>query len=84
MKVDDEGNRINWLKLKWTKVRKDAPNSVFLNYTFDAKLFKGVRVTLANARGRPKVATGIELTPRYKGKLSISAAKKADPLSLCA
>ena len=43
-----------------------------------------MRVTLANTRGRPKVANEIELTPRYKGKLSISAAKKADLLSLCA
>ena len=83
MKVDDEGQRINWLKLKWIQVRRDFPNSLFLNYTFDATLFKEVRVTLANTRGRPKVTTEIKLTQRYKGKLAISTAKKADLLSLC-
>ena len=40
MKVDDEGNRINWLRLKWIQVRKDAPKSVFLNYTFDANYLR--------------------------------------------
>lgn len=84
MKVDKEGNRINWLKLKWIQVRKEAPNSLFVNYTFDTSTFKEVRVNIVNTRGRPKALTGIELTQRYKGKLPISTAKKTDLLSLCA
>ena len=73
MKVSKHGERINWLKIKWLQVRKDCPNSLFVNYTFDADEFIEV---VARTRKRGKCGTGLHLSKRYDSKLAISAAKK--------
>ena len=34
MKVDIDGERINWLKVKWIRVCRDHPDCIFVNYAF--------------------------------------------------
>jgi hypothetical protein len=35
MKIVVDGERINWLNIKWIQVRKDKEYSIFVNYGFD-------------------------------------------------
>lgn len=83
MKIDRAGRRVNWMKIKWIRVHKKTPNIVYVNYGFDEGQFQEIQVLREN-RGRPKTtALGLPLSRRYGAKLPISAAKKADLMSLC-
>jgi len=78
MKIDIVGKRVNWLCIKWIQVRKEMPNSLFVNYGFDPNQFCEIRVT----RGRMQ-QDDICLTKCFCSKRPISVAKKNDLLSLC-
>ena len=82
MKVDITGKSVNWLQVKWIQCRRNATDSIFLNYTFDENHFKEVRIRSTRKRGiKVKLQ---EATPLYTNKLPVSQAKKADLMSLCA
>ena len=51
MKTTTEGERVNWLKVKWVRVTKESPESIFLNYTFDTERFMELSVSV-RGRGR--------------------------------
>ncbi|CAG2233093.1 unnamed protein product [Mytilus edulis] len=77
------GETINWLKVKWIRVTKENPGSVFFNNGFDPENFMEAKFQSSSLRGRKKKTGNIKLSPLYESKLQISAAKKADLLSLC-
>ncbi|CAC5417011.1 unnamed protein product [Mytilus coruscus] len=77
------GETINWLKVKWIRVTKENPGSVFFNNGFDPGNFMEAKFQSSSLRGRKKKTGNIKLSPLYESKLQISAAKKADLLSLC-
>ena len=68
----------DWLNIKWIQDRKESELSIFVNYGFDPNEFKDNKLVQRRSRSQRK--------PRkdYKEKLPISAAKKADLLSLVA
>ncbi|MES9882503.1 MAG: hypothetical protein ABW185_16670 [Sedimenticola sp.] len=83
VKIEKNGNKVNWLKIKWIRVQKKMPNTLCINYTFDEENFLEINAFSNKTRGRPKTPS-MYLQPRYESKTPISAAKKADLLSLCA
>ncbi|OWF53479.1 hypothetical protein KP79_PYT25478 [Mizuhopecten yessoensis] len=78
MKIDICGKRVNWLCIKWIQVRKDKPNYIFVNYSFDPEEFLEIRVT----RGRMQ-QNDSTLTKCFNSKLPISTVKTNDLMSLC-
>lgn len=83
MKISINGERINWLNVKWVQVRRSNPRSIFVNYSFDEIQFAEVKVqSITRNKGRPE-QWPVELYSLYKNKLCISDAKKKDLLSLC-
>ncbi|CAC5359200.1 unnamed protein product [Mytilus coruscus] len=76
------GETINWLKVKWIRVTKENPGSVFFNNGFDPENFMEAKFQSSSLRGRKKTGN-IKLSPLNESKLQISTAKKADLLSLC-
>ena len=82
MKVDITGKSVNWLQVKLIQCRRNAADSIFLNYTFDESHF--IEVHIRSTRKREIKAKLQEPTPLYTNKLLISQAKKADLMSLCA
>lgn len=81
MKTAANGDKINWLKIKWLQFRKAYPNSIFINYSFDEAAFLEVKTKTSSARGRPQKPA---LKQLYHSKLPVSVAKMNDLLSLCA
>jgi len=78
MKVDVQGKRVNWMNIKWLQVRKETPDTLFVNYTFDPAQFLEIRVT------RRRSSHGhYQLKACYTEKRPVSVAKKNDLLSLC-
>ena len=78
MKETATGAKINCLKVKWIKIMKDTPDSIFFNYSFDEENFMEVKVRAVGLRGRKGKMSNIKLSPLHETKLSISDAKKAD------
>ena len=81
MKFTVDGDRINWLKVKWVQVRPTDPRSIFLNSTFDETQFVEIKVQ-SSTRGRPQ-QWPVKLVSLYTHKRPISEAKKKDLISLC-
>ena len=81
MKCTVDGDRVNWLKVKWIQVRRSDPRSIFLNNTFDTTQFVELKVQ-SSTRGRPQ-QWPVKLAALYTHKLPISEAKKKDLVSLC-
>lgn len=78
MKFDQEGKRVNWLKIKWIRVTKEQPDCIQIKTDWDSD-FQIVKA-LQQARGR---AQSMVPKTKYEGKIAISEAKKKDLLSLC-
>jgi hypothetical protein len=74
MKIDVDGERVNWLNIKCIQGRKDKEYSIVVSYGFDVSEFKEVRLMQKKNRGKEKSLKA----PRkaYTEKLPISAAKK--------
>ncbi|KAK3090584.1 hypothetical protein FSP39_012887 [Pinctada imbricata] len=82
MKTTTDGGRVNWLKVKWIRVAKEAPESMFVNYTFDPENFIEMNVS-ARGRGRNVNVGNVQLLTLYNEKLPVSQAKKDDLVSMC-
>ena len=83
MKKTTDGERVNWLKVKWVHVTKESPESIFLNYTFDTDRFISVSV---RGRGRQVRVGDVSLESLHTSKLLlvlVSEAKKSDLVSMC-
>ena len=81
MKNAKNGERVNWLKLRWIQVRREEPRSLFVNYSFDETSFQEIKVQ-SSTRGRPtQEMDGISFA--YSSKLRISSQKKKDLVNLC-
>ena len=70
IKIDVDGNSVNWLKVKWLQYRKTVPDSIFVNYTYDEALFTEMKIK--KRQKRP------EISSLYESKLCVSQAKKND------
>jgi hypothetical protein len=88
LKISVEGQRVNWLQVKWIQVRKEKPKSVFVNYSFNAENFMEIEVqnTKCRQKGRmhqwPKNEQDMKLC--YETKHPVSVQKKNDLVTLCA
>lgn len=83
MKVDIRGQRISWSAVKWIQIKKDTPDNIFFNYSFEKDEFLKVNFKSTTRRSGRPVSGEIELQQRYPSKLPISVCKKKDLLSLC-
>jgi len=82
-KVCTSGERVNWLKVRWIQVRRDNPQTVFVNYSFNKDSFHEINVqSKTRSKGRPMNCSS-DLPLCYQSKIPISEAKKRDLLNLC-
>jgi hypothetical protein len=81
MSFDDQGRRVQWMKIVWLQVRKSDPDYLFFKYSFDQEEFNMLKIKSAR---RGTLAIQDDIPKAYTGKLSISEAKKKDLQSLCA
>ncbi|KAL8606590.1 hypothetical protein ACOMHN_009475 [Nucella lapillus] len=83
-KSDTDGNRVNWMKIKWLRYLKGEEDTIYFKYKMSDP-FKKLKIRHGSSRrGRPISVTTIEELPRrYAQRLPISAAKKADLMDLC-
>lgn len=77
---DDEGNQVQWLKLKVMRYEKNKPGQILFKYNYSDLEYRTLRVI---TRGRPPNMPK-ELTPLYKGLLPITQKKKNSLLKLIA
>jgi hypothetical protein len=82
MKIDVDGERVNWLKIKCIQVRNDKEYSNFVKYGFDVSEFKEIRLMPKKSRSKDKSLKAPQKA--YTEELPISAAEKADLMSLFA
>lgn len=84
-KVDTEGNRLNWMHLKWLRFQKDE-ECIDFKYSYKDTTFKRIRFKPVTTRHRSAHNTlpgDALLTKCYKEPLAISCAKKKDLVDLC-
>ncbi|CAC5414853.1 unnamed protein product [Mytilus coruscus] len=82
IKVDANGEKVNWLKIKWLRYSKQEPQHILFKHTFDED-FRRLRVIVMDKNGVPATnIRGHELPRNYNGKQPITLAKK-DLLNLC-
>ncbi|CAH2078818.1 unnamed protein product, partial [Iphiclides podalirius] len=75
---DENGDRINWLKIKSFRFRKDRPGKIEYKYMHSEE-YKTISV---HCIGRPRTLP-TRLPQLYKKRLPISVQKKKDLLKLC-
>ena len=80
MKIDQEGNRMNWLLVKHLRFKKEEPRKIFVKYSFNEEDFRSIQVS-GNVHHRRKSLPNIENL--YWQPCPISAAKKKDLKALC-
>ena len=84
IKTADSGEKVQWHRIKWIQVRKESPESLFVNYSFAEVNFLQVRVTTTTRKRLRLSQTWPDDIPRrYEEKQPITVAKKRDLLSLC-
>lgn len=74
---DEDGNVVNWLRVKSFRYVKDEPGVMYYKYNYSEN-YKRIFVY---GRGRPSAR--LTLTPAYTGKHAISEPKRKDLLKLC-
>jgi hypothetical protein len=79
MKKGSNGEKVNWLKVKWIRVTKSNWKSIFVNYGFDESRYIEILASDKSTSGRPQTIANV----LYGTKLCISAEKKKDLVSLC-
>ena len=83
-KTDVNGQRVNWLKVKWLRYIKGEEDTIFFKYRMNKPHFRQLKTRGASRRGLHTIHTQVSDIPcRYSARLPISAAKKADLLDLC-
>lgn len=78
-KMDTDGQKVNWLNIKWLQVNKSEPEVIKVKHSFSDE-FSTLRV-LSTRRGRTQFPS--ELSTLYEAALPISSDKKQDLVSLC-
>ena len=82
-KMASTGEKINWTKVCWVQVRKDSPQTIFVNYSFNEE-FLEINVQHIGTRNKKRKYAWMDDVPAlYMEKIPISKAKKKDLLSLC-
>ena len=81
MKTDTEGKKVNWMKIKVIRVRKDTPDQIQIKESF-AKEFRSIHINVRKTRGRPS-DTPKTIPDKYESQLPIYVQKKNDLMSLC-
>ena len=76
--VDQDGTKVNWLKIKRLRLEKASPGVFFYSYNFEDEL-KSVKVT---GRGRPATMPSV-IQKLYNSQLPISKEKKRDLMKMC-
>ncbi|KAF0749901.1 Uncharacterized protein FWK35_00022965 [Aphis craccivora] len=77
--VDENGEKVNWLKIKVMRYEKSNPSAIKFKYNYSDEEFKIIRV---GGRGRPPKCPQT-LKQLYTKQIPISDAKKNDLLKLC-
>ena len=82
-KVDSEGIKVNWMKIKWLRFFKNDAEHVLFKHKFGED-FKKMRVAEVDKKGMLTTSLrGRELQRKYKARQAISLTKNKDLLSLC-
>ena len=83
--VNVDGETINWLNIRWIRYEKKSPTQLLYKTDFDQPEFSVLNQNRTNKRGRvaKQQNPNASLTPAYKKKFEISAAKREDLLGLC-
>ena len=81
-RTDLQGNRVNWLKIKWIRYEKSDPDALYFKYTM-SEPFKVLRIRGSSTRKEKQVQTLDMPAKRYKTRLPVAEAKKKDLLDLC-
>ena len=81
MDKNTKGQKVRWREIKQLQFRKETPNVLYYKYKFDEE-FEEITCKVPT-RGRKRLVENVEVRSKYKERLHISEAKKADLLSLC-
>lgn len=81
--TDSNGEKVQWLKIKWLRFRKDQPNVMFFKYDFDDENFREISVVQKRGRSKKSENIALELKKAYSARLPISTSKYGDLISLC-
>ncbi|CAC5379351.1 unnamed protein product [Mytilus coruscus] len=79
MEQNKKGEKVRWREIKQLQFRKETPNVIYYKYSFHEEFNEITVVT----RGRQKLVENLAVSTKYKERLPITEAKKADLLSLC-
>ncbi|XP_070182460.1 uncharacterized protein [Littorina saxatilis] len=80
-KTNINGQRVNWLKIKWLRVTKGDGDTIFYKYRM-GEPFQLLKIKGTSRRGRPQV-TSMGLPSLYHSQLPISVSKKKDLVDMC-
>lgn len=79
--IDENGDTVNWLKVKCFKYQKSSENTIFYRYDHTSP-YKKINTQLKKRQKTSSIA--IETIPRlYNSRLPISVEKKKDLLMMC-
>jgi hypothetical protein len=78
--TNTSNEKVRWREIRHLQFRKSFPQNIYYKYDFSEADFKVIKC-IVQTRGRQM--QNIELPKKYKRRLEISCAKKADLLSLC-
>lgn len=77
---DENGEKVNWLRIKMLKFSKSMPSVIEFSYDYDEKNYKKIHTS---SRGRQTQITKEIIQPCYKTLLPLSKEKKKDLVKLC-
>lgn len=83
--IDVDGQKVNWLKIKWFRYEKNKPGILQFKYEFGEN-FRSLNVSKSCRRGRNPVLKYMpvkEWPKLYTEPLKISSAKKKDLIEMC-
>ncbi|CAG2207374.1 unnamed protein product [Mytilus edulis] len=81
MEQNKKGEKVRWREIKQLQFRKETPNIIYYKYSFREE-FNEIACKVVT-RGRQKLVDNLAVSSKYKERLPITEAKKADLLSLC-
>lgn len=79
LKKNDDGKKVNWLKIKMLQVQRADPQSLYYKEHWDGPLLK---IDLANGKRRTTKRC-LKITKKFNGPLPIAMAKLHDLQKLC-
>lgn len=78
--TDENGEKVNWLKIKCLKFEKAYPHAIFYRYDHSSEYKK---IDIQQRSRRNPITQNVELKQAYNAILPISIQKKNDLLKLC-